>query len=532
MLTQMSRSTRFSERGSNDGTTVDPKRPLSPLLDVFTLGGAGVVAGGISAMTAMVAARLLGPAAFGLWQTARVILQYTSYSTLGVEWGMHRELPYIKTRDGDDTSRQREIVQVTLGFTMLSAGIVGLATGILGPIVFGVVPSGVYYILGIVVVSHQLYVLADKLATASGRYGLAGAVNIATSCASLVLGVIGILTLGVRGLLLSQICWGLLGLILITRSLGMTLRPELTADVLRKLVSTGLPVVGNGLLHLAAKSVDRLTILAFLGTTYLGYYGLALAVASYLEMTFQAIGRVVLPRFSARYAENHDLSAMRRPITRVLLVQTFAFSALGGVIVFWLPVAVHIVLPAYQPGIAAASVLMFGMVLLSVRSTLVYFFLASDRLLRFSSLQIPLVAIGVAFVWLAMRARPSILMAATASSILYGTISLIVFAYALRLTGAGPPEIARTAAVLVMPVVYAAVITWLLHEQVFHLDARQDAASLVLRTTAASALFVVAQAPMVVLLEHITGAVREALQVATTPVARRRRAARPAVEGE
>lgn len=507
--------------GLNSGGAMSSKRSSSPLLDALTLSGAGVVAGGISGVTAIVAARMLGPVGFGIWQTARLILQFASYSTLGVEWGVHRELPYIKAKDPDDTTRRREILQVALGFTIISAGIVGLAIGIFGSLLFDSVPREVFYLLGVLIISHQVYMLADKVTTASGHYGLAGVVNIVTSLAALVFAIIGILTLGVAGLVLSQICWGLLGLIIIARTMGLAIAPVFSKDILRRLIEIGLPTIGNGLIHLGTRSLDRVAILIFLGTTYLGFYGLALAAASYLEMVFQAIGRVVLPRFTTRYAETNDFSRLRGPLMRVLMVHTFAFAALSGAVVLWLPAVVHFVLPEYRPGISAASILLFGMALLSIRTTLVYFFLAGDRLMRSTALQLPLLAAGVGVVWLAMSIRPSIDTAAASSALVYGAVSIGFFTYALHLTQASGAEMIAAIGTLLLPIAYSAVTAWALYEGLFGLGTETDGGPLVIKTLAASLLFVVAQAPLMALLNRRTGAVSETIRLAGSLVTRR-----------
>jgi hypothetical protein len=76
-----------------------------------------------------------------------------------------------------------------------------------------------------------------------------------SSFVGLVVGVIGILTLGVPGLLLSQACWGLVGTALIISALGILPRPTIDSGVLRRLISVGLPTIGNGLLQLGADVV-------------------------------------------------------------------------------------------------------------------------------------------------------------------------------------------------------------------------------------------------------------------------------------
>lgn len=489
----------------------------SALADVAVLGGAAIVATVISAIANIVAARLLGPADYGIWQTARMIIQYSTYASLGVGLAMHREIPYLaataEAHSIDTADLQRQIIRVTFWFTVLTAAVVGLAAVIFGSRISTSIPIGLYGVVAVVVLTQQMFIFADRLATSYGRYALAGLANVVTSCLCLVLGIAGIELFGVAGLFWSQVCWSLVGTLLIMRAFHIRLLPDLSPRLLRRLVRIGVPTMGNGLLSLLTKSIDRVAILAFLGTTSLGYYGLALSTSSFIEQAFQPIGRVVLQRSAAAFAVTNDPHALRRPIIRVLHIQVFAFALLVGVAYVSMPLMVRLVLPQYESAIAPTIILMFGAAFLSLRSTLVHFLLAADRLLSSYPLQIAILIPGIGGIWFSMHEKPTILMAAIVTAAVFTVMGVAFVAQSLLISGAGWLDSARTIAVVVMPLVYTATLGWLLSTPLLHLSPHLPTAPLAVRTCIAIALFVAGEIPMVMLAEHSAGAATECLAV-------------------
>lgn len=426
---------------------------------------------------------------------------------------MHRLLPIEIARAPDDNGPQRAIINTTFSFAILITGIVGVGIMVFGPLVSDSIPTNVYYLLGVAVVVQQLVVLSDQLATSLGRYGVASAANVATSIVGLVLGVAGMLAFGVGGLLLSQICWGALGLIMIIYPLKLAFQPMLSFGVLRELIGTGITTVGNGLIFLGFKSLDRIAILVLLGTVALGYYGLALAAASLIEMIFQPIGRVTLQRSATVYARSQNLLAVWRRVTRILIGQMVVFSILAGIMVLWLPVIVHFILPDYEPARAATSILLFGMVAFSLRSTLVYYHLAIGRLVRTYPMQIAVLAVGGVFLWLTMEWYPSITTAAIAASIVYAFASIIFAAYSFRTIDESVAFSLRSGAYILLPVIYTSVETFMLVRIMMHLDVSQDFVSLVLASIMFTVTFIVLQVPVLIFAERTIGLVSELLSL-------------------
>lgn len=489
-------------------------------------------ASAISAITSIIAARLLSPVGFGVWQSARLVQQYGLYASLGVGMGMHRHLPMVIERAPDDDGAQRTTVNTAFSFATLMAGVAAIAVMAVGPFVSDSIPGYVFYLLGGVIITQQLVILSDQLATSLGRYGVSSVANLATSIAGLVLGIVGMLAFGVGGLLLSQICWAVLGIVMIIWPLQISLRPVLQFGVLRDLVATGTASIGNGLIFLGFKSLDRIAILALLGTVALGYYGFALAAASLIEMIFQPIGRVTLQRSAAVYERTRDLLTVWQRVTRILIGQMIVFSAVAGICVLWLPVVVRFILPDYEPAQTAASILLFGMVVFSLRSTLVYYHLATGKLIHTYPLQLVLLAIGAAVLWGAMERYPSITTAAIAGSSVYAVTSISFAIYSLRMIDASAGFIAGSILSLILPVTYTAAVTFALLQVMTNLDVFQGSIGLVLASVLFSLVFVVLQIPLLIFAERKTRLVSEVASLLQTMLARGRNDRMSSAAGE
>lgn len=429
---------------------------------------------------------------------------------------MHRQLPIAISHDPDDDDSQRAIINSAFSFSVLMITIAGIGIMIFGPSVSDSIPRSVYFLVGIAVVARQLSVLSDQLATSVGRYGLSGLTNVTTSVVGLILGVVGMLAFGVDGLLLSQICWAMLGFLMISRSLKVNIRPQIDLDVLRALIATGIATIGNGLIFLGFKSLDRVAILAFLGTVSLGYYGLALAAASLIEMTFQPIGRVTLQRSAAVHAQSETLLPVWRRVAAILIGQMTVFSMLAGVMVLWLPVVVHFVLPEYGPGQTATSILVFGVVAFSLRSTLVYFHLATGRLIRTYPLQIALLIAGAVAVWATMTLSPGLTAVATTVSIVFAIVSLVFAVYSLRLIDTSLRFILKNVITIILPAAYTSIETFGLLQLTPRFDLVSGSLGLVLSSIILTVVFLVLQLPVLLFAEQKTGLLSELAALAMT----------------
>ncbi|MBC7260762.1 MAG: hypothetical protein H5T63_02000, partial [Chloroflexi bacterium] len=86
---------------------------------------ARAVAGIGGLVNAYFGALCLGPVAWGTWQAAKLVLQYGANLHLGVQNGMHREIPILRGKG--DLDGQRRIAQTTFTFTFIAAALTAVA---------------------------------------------------------------------------------------------------------------------------------------------------------------------------------------------------------------------------------------------------------------------------------------------------------------------------------------------------------------------------------------------------------------------
>jgi O-antigen/teichoic acid export membrane protein len=147
-------------------------------------------------------------------------------------------------------------------------------------------------------------------------------------------------------------------------------------------VRSGLLFTINGFLYLCTRSVDRILILAVLGTTALGWYGLAIFAAGYVELAAQALGRAMYPHMVGEFEADGDHEVMRPYVTQVNLALGLLVPCATGLAALVLPPLVTAILPRYVPGIMAAQILMLSAPFVVVRYTASYYFVATATIER------------------------------------------------------------------------------------------------------------------------------------------------------
>jgi O-antigen/teichoic acid export membrane protein len=170
-------------------------------------------------------------------------------------------------------------------------------------------------------------------------------------------------------------------------------------------IRLGLVFTINGFLYLLTKSVDRILILLLLGTSALGYYGVALLAMSYVELVGTAVGRVVFPHIVGRFEQRRDLADIRHYVVRASVALGAAGAFCGGLGALLLPAAVTIVLPRYAAtSVVPAQILVLAGAYLVIRSTVEYFFVAVSKLPRTFPIQLAVTALALTAGLVVLRA--------------------------------------------------------------------------------------------------------------------------------
>lgn len=311
---------------------------------------------GSALLRTFLAARLLGPAVYGVWLGVRLLVDYGVVLDGGTLPAMQRQVALSSGRG--DVATAEGAKRTTFTFVA--------ATGLLALVVVGGVALLPRYraeravLLGVALLLPANLVRGYYVSYFKARHRFRELAQSQVIGAGFTLATLPLIAL-----------WGLPGLAwgLVIQSLAepcwLALRselPRLGVDrrMLRALLAFGLPASGVLLLAVALGRVDITVILATLGNEQLGYYGVAAIVVTMLSNLAAVPNMVLSPRFSERYGQTGRPSELLPLYVKPLAVMTVGFALVVGAVYLALPPLTAHLLPKYLPGVGAARIVMIG----------------------------------------------------------------------------------------------------------------------------------------------------------------------------
>ena len=441
----------------------------------------------------IVAARLLGPMPYGAWNALQLMMDYGAFSTLGTQQGLDQAVP-ARIVDADAAQLERLKQAGLFNIILMSALFAG------GCLLFLVVrPSRIigYWGVGGAVLALTCVVLtnvANFHTTLLRSHGDIAAVSLWF----LIQGAIG----AILGLALvpSMGPWGLLtgwavGTAVSTAFVRFTGRrvvpvmPRPSVDGLT-LLRVGFPMFVFMGSALVMRSIDRVIILKFLGTTALGYYSLAVMALTFMLYLPDSIGFVLYPRLllDFRRGDNRP-EAIRSRVERSLRALAVVMPGLCGIAFLVAREAVMAVLPRFVLGVTAVRVLCFGAAALTLGnlSSIVLMTLGRQNLLVPAALA--MTAIGAGLDILAVRAGFDISGVARATLVTYTVNGVLLLWLACRGLQIEGRHCARLIGSALLPLATGGALAYVIDRVLPWAD---DAPRLMLfvRLTVALALFV------------------------------------------
>ena len=379
----------------------------------------------------LVAARLLGPTAYGAWNGMTLIWDYGLYAHLGTQQGLEQRLP-AQIVDGDGAA-----VRHTLRAALFNTIVLTVLFGIAGMLYFGRGPGEIRDFWGLRGVGvAMLCVLLVNVAYfhLTLLRSLGDIRNV--SVWFILQGVIGV-GLGL-GLIPWTGVWGLLWGWLLANAVALAylrfkLPPEYAvlpapSRVGFELISAGWPMLLYLGSSLVLRTLDRLVVLGYLGARGLGYYSLGVLALTMLFYLPDSVGFVMYPELLKAYRQGGDRpAAIRERVLTTLGVLSIVMPALCGLAFVFARQAVLILLPKFLPGVTAMRVLCFGAAALAIAriSSITLVTLRRQRLLFPAALSVVVLAAAADIVVLrAGQGIRGVAWATLAVYVLHGAIML------------------------------------------------------------------------------------------------------------
>jgi len=336
------------------------------LKDIAGYSTSAVLGQALGLISGFVVARLLGPSNFGVWNAVSLVLAYGAYSEAGILSAMGRDLPFYLGQG--DFHKAQELENAGVVITLAGGGVVALV--VLGlsfwPGCSSLMALGLRG-MAMVLVLQQAYTYHRTVLRSYNEFGALSRQQVLLAVLNATLAIALVAGLGFAGRVAAAILAQAAILFYAVR-----LRPWKAISIPNwqvgwHLARVGLPILISGFILSLLATVDRLIVITFLGETQLGYFGLALILASIVSLIPTMASQVLYPRITYRYGEtNKDIHALRPFVLIPPIVFSCLLPLLIGPLYLALPLMIKTFLPAYVPGIGAMRILLLGIFFFSI----------------------------------------------------------------------------------------------------------------------------------------------------------------------
>lgn len=432
------------------------------------------------------AALLLGPAVLGIWLGAKLVLFYGMNLHLGVQSGMHREVPILRGKCDD--AQQSAIINTSFSFSLIVAAVVSsgvlLSTFILklGPELTLILRfiAGMLFLLIIQNFYGILFRVRNEFGTVSRVTLIDGLGNLCSAVLTFFYGLVGFLG-GQLLRMFATTCYSYW-------KSSHAINWYWSNQVLKSLIQIGFPIMLINLTNFIFITVDRMLILSLLDTKSLGFYSLGNLVFTPLLLMFSVSGVVMYTRFGEKYGETQDSRALKRYLTVPMENLALVIPIVVGLIYIALPLLVKVFLPEYVPGIVPGRILIFGLFFyaIAVLPGNMLLVLNQQRLRLLILLGSVLLNLGVSY--MALKLGYGIVGVAAGTALAYLVFFGITTAVAMHYMKASPKELGLLLAKILGPAFYVGTIV--LAVDMFVIGVPDTLTSLLIRTIIAGSILI------------------------------------------
>ena len=426
--------------------------------DTAWYGIATYLAQALGLVSAVLIRRYLGPADMGLWTALMLIPTYANYSHLGVLNAAEREVPFLYGKQ--DWQKAAVVRDVAFTVTLLAA----LASTVVLLVLAAWrsdanapdVATGLRLI--ILVVWAQLgFTFYSLLARAAKRFKDLGLLAVLAAVVNIVAIVVLASRFGIPGMFLATLVAYAFMIVYLALRLKLPVRPLLPWREVGRLMAIGLPIMVYGVMNVSLMNIDKITTVALLGTTSLGFYTLATMVKTYAWTVPSVIGVVMYPRLQERYGATGDPLHLKNMFLFPLIVLAAFTPIFIGCLFFGTQFLAYTILPDYASGLASVRIIVIGTFFLAIT-------LPAAQLMITLNKQLLLVAVsgvGVALAWglnvLLIRSGMGIAGVALGTSCAYCVTATVTITLAARNYTSTPGEIVRLLTRTYLPFLYASL---------------------------------------------------------------------------
>lgn len=321
----------------------------------------------ITMIAAILSRRFLGPLQMGIWSTLSIVVDYSKYASLGTLHGVAREIPYYRGVGNEKNAEEIKnvVFTVVLVGSLLIAACIILASIFLWGRLDPKVCIGLALISGVVIL-QALNNYFIQLLRSYKEFKIAAAQMILSAVFNAI--VVALLTYNFKiyGFIVAMYMSFAFNIFYINFRRKFHVRFQYQKSRIKSLVKFGFPLMILGAMKTVLLSVDKIMIVRFLGFTQLGYYTVALMVATYMTSFFNSIAIVTIPYFQEKHGEANKPHVLTDFLNRATQAYAILMPLLVGGAWLVAPFFIGLFLPQYTGGIPAMKIMALGVFFLAL----------------------------------------------------------------------------------------------------------------------------------------------------------------------
>lgn len=308
----------------------------------------------------LTAAKILGPALWGVWYFLNLVLVYRSFAYMGIVNGMNREVP-IKLGSKNKAEADK-LKNITFSVVLISSVLASVLILLLPLFLeLGELTRSVYSLIPLFFATQFYYLISTTLC-AEALFNKVSQMQIIVAVSFPIVAIPLTLNFGLEGFILGfsfSLCFAI-----IYAYFGrlVTYRFDINYEKIKELVRIGFPIMLVGIAYALLSTADRWIIGLFIGSEALGFYSMAIIVFSTISLLPRVISQQLYPRMAFDWGKSNsreDLkkwSDLQTKYTAYMIVPILAgVYLLAPKLITWF-------LPEYQAGIMAIQIIIFGAV--------------------------------------------------------------------------------------------------------------------------------------------------------------------------
>lgn len=347
------------------------------LKDTAMLNAASIIGQGITIGQSLLVMRFLGPDALGVWSGLSILLTYSLYAGLGIDYALGIRLPYYQGQG--NVEREIKIADTVYvawsGITLLLV-LCMLGYALLAQQLTSIERLGLASISGLILLEQQMRFWGRWQTASRKDFTLFSLLSILKATISFCIIVPLAYFFSVSGVMVGTLLVAAVMAVVWQFKTPYRLHWQLSGEVLWEMLRIGFPILLVALGGVLIQTVDRLLILRLLGTASLGYYGVTGLGGNILYGLLSQAGGAMSPHMAEAMGECSDSAPT---LDKFLVKPTVIFACVAAILImgllFTIPPFVEWLLPQYLPGLSAFYFFVPGFFFLSI-------ILSADNLLN------------------------------------------------------------------------------------------------------------------------------------------------------